>query len=50
MRSEKLATCQAVVQGAFVLAKAKGEPALARETVLHLKRYVLTLFKKEPSP
>ena len=35
---------QAVLQGAFVLAKAKGEPAMARESVAHLKRYVRTLF------
>lgn len=41
---------QAVLQGAFVLAKAKGGPALARDTVLHLKRYVLMLFGKEPGP
>ena len=39
-----------MLQGAFVLAKAKGDPALARDTVLHLKRYVLMLFGKEPGP
>ncbi len=41
---------QAVLQGAFILAKAKGDPALARDTVTHLKRYVLMLFGKDPSP
>lgn len=40
---------QAVLQGAFVLSKAKGVPAYARETVTHLKRYVTMLFGKEPS-
>jgi len=39
---------QAVLQGAFILAKAKGDPALARDTVAHLKRYVLMLFGKDP--
>ena len=38
---------QAVLQGAFILAKAKGDPAIARETVAHLKRYVEMLFGKE---
>lgn len=41
---------QAVLQGAFVLAKAKGDPSYARETVGHLKRYVAMLFEKEPKP
>lgn len=41
---------QAVLQGAFVLAKAKGNPALARDTVAHLQRYVLMLFGKESRP
>jgi TetR/AcrR family transcriptional regulator, transcriptional repressor for nem operon len=35
---------QAVVQGAFILAKSKGDPAIARESVIHLKRYVEILF------
>jgi TetR/AcrR family transcriptional regulator, transcriptional repressor for nem operon len=35
---------QAVLQGAFILAKSKGDPAIARETVIHLKRYVGMLF------
>lgn len=38
---------QAVLQGAFILAKAKGSPAIARDTVTHLKRYVIILFAKE---
>lgn len=38
---------QAVLQGAFILAKAKGDPALARDTVAHLKHYVSMLFGKE---
>ena len=41
---------QAVLQGAFVLAKAKGDPAYARDTIVHLKRYVIMLFGKEPLP
>jgi TetR/AcrR family transcriptional regulator, transcriptional repressor for nem operon len=35
---------QAVLQGAFILAKSKGDPAIARESVIHLKRYVQMLF------
>lgn len=31
---------QAVLQGAFILAKAQGDPSLARDSVAHLKRYV----------
>lgn len=38
---------QAVLQGAFIMAKAKGDPAIARDTVMHLKRYVTMLFKVE---
>jgi TetR/AcrR family transcriptional repressor of nem operon len=34
----------AVTQGAFILAKASGETAIARESFDHLKRYVETLF------
>ena len=40
---------QAVLQGAFVLAKAKGDPTIARETVGHLKRYVHLLFEEGKS-
>ncbi len=35
---------QAVLQGAFILAKATGDSAAARETVDHLKRYIELLF------
>jgi TetR/AcrR family transcriptional regulator, transcriptional repressor for nem operon len=38
---------QAVLQGAFILAKAKGDPTIARDSVSHLKRYVAMLFSKE---
>jgi TetR/AcrR family transcriptional regulator, transcriptional repressor for nem operon len=38
---------QAVLQGAFIMAKAKGNPGIARDSVAHLKRYVLMLFGKE---
>jgi TetR/AcrR family transcriptional repressor of nem operon len=41
---------QAVLQGAFVLAKAKGDSAYGRDTVTHLKRYLSMLFGKEPNP
>jgi TetR/AcrR family transcriptional repressor of nem operon len=36
---------QAVLQGAFILAKATGGPALAEESVDHLRRYIAFLFK-----
>ena len=35
---------QAILQGAFILAKAKGDPAIARASVTHLKRYIGMLF------
>jgi TetR/AcrR family transcriptional repressor of nem operon len=35
---------QAVLQGAFVLAKAGNDPALARESIDHLERYIRLLF------
>lgn len=35
---------QAVLQGAFILAKAKGGPAIAAESIGHLKRYISLLF------
>ena len=38
---------QAVLQGAFIMAKAKGDPAIARDTVTHLKRYVHMLFGRD---
>ncbi|PKP81314.1 MAG: TetR/AcrR family transcriptional regulator [Alphaproteobacteria bacterium HGW-Alphaproteobacteria-18] len=34
----------AVTQGAFILAKASGAPAIAQESLDHLRRYVETLF------
>jgi TetR/AcrR family transcriptional repressor of nem operon len=37
---------QAVLQGAFILAKAQGGPEIAREMAAHLKRYVQLLFSK----
>ena len=37
---------QAVLQGAFILAKAKGDAEIARESAAHLKRYFELLFKK----
>ena len=39
---------QAVLQGAFILAKASGGPALAAESVDHLRRYVAFLFATAP--
>lgn len=35
---------QAVLQGAFILAKARNDMAIARESILHLRRYVELLF------
>lgn len=35
---------QAVLQGAFILAKAAGDPAIARDSVNHLRRYIELLF------
>lgn len=37
---------QAVIQGGFILAKAKGGPEIARESLRHLKRYIRLLFRK----
>jgi TetR/AcrR family transcriptional regulator, transcriptional repressor for nem operon len=34
---------QAVLQGAFILAKAKGRPEVARECIAHLRRYIQQL-------
>lgn len=36
---------QAVLQGAFILAKAAGDPAVAIDSVDHLKRYLTLLFQ-----
>jgi TetR/AcrR family transcriptional regulator, transcriptional repressor for nem operon len=35
---------QAVLQGAFILAKAKNDPAIAGESIRHLRRYLALLF------
>lgn len=40
---------QAVLQGAFILAKAKDDVAVAIESVDHLRRYVELLFSRAPS-
>jgi TetR/AcrR family transcriptional regulator, transcriptional repressor for nem operon len=37
---------QAVLQGAFILAKAKGGAAVARGCVAHLRRYLEQLFDR----
>ncbi len=45
--SESLALhTQAVLQGAFILAKAKGSADIARESVIHLRRYLQLLFNR----
>ena len=41
---------QAVLQGAFILAKAKADPAFARDSADHLRRYVSQLFEEERTP
>jgi TetR/AcrR family transcriptional regulator, transcriptional repressor for nem operon len=40
---------QAVLQGAFVLAKAKNGPEVARDCVAHLRRYLEQLFHRSTS-
>ncbi len=42
--SSLAAHTQAVLQGAFILAKATGDPGVARESVDHLRRYIEMLF------
>ncbi|MBA8849969.1 TetR/AcrR family transcriptional repressor of nem operon [Ochrobactrum intermedium] len=37
---------QAVIQGAFIIAKASGDPQHAVESIDHLKRYISLLFKQ----
>jgi TetR/AcrR family transcriptional repressor of nem operon len=39
---------QAVLQGAFILAKAAGDPALAIDSIDHLTRYLKLLFASHP--
>jgi TetR/AcrR family transcriptional regulator, transcriptional repressor for nem operon len=41
---------QAVLQGSFILAKAKGGPAVAAECLDHLRRYIEMLFQPKESP
>ena len=41
---------QAVLQGAFILAKATGAPRVAAELIDHLRRYVELLFKPSKKP
>jgi TetR/AcrR family transcriptional regulator, transcriptional repressor for nem operon len=36
---------QAVIQGSFILAKAKGSAAVAAESLDHLRRYIELLFQ-----
>jgi TetR/AcrR family transcriptional repressor of nem operon len=38
---------QSVVQGSFILAKAKGGPTVARECLDHLRRYIEMLFRQK---
>ena len=40
---------QAVLQGAFILAKAKGGPEIAADTIDHLVRYLKLLFDPKPT-
>jgi TetR/AcrR family transcriptional repressor of nem operon len=40
---------QAVLQGAFVLAKSRGGPEIARDCLAHLRRYVRQLFHQPTS-
>lgn len=40
---------QAVLQGAFILAKASGDAAIAQESIAHLARYIRLLFN-QPEP
>jgi len=37
---------QAVLQGAFIMAKAKDDPEIARDSIVHLKMYIEMLFKR----
>jgi TetR/AcrR family transcriptional repressor of nem operon len=41
---------QAVLQGAFILAKAKNDPAIANESIRHLRRYLELLFRIPQPP
>jgi TetR/AcrR family transcriptional regulator, transcriptional repressor for nem operon len=37
---------QAVLQGAFIMAKAKNSPDIARDSITHLKQYIEMLFER----
>lgn len=39
---------QAVLQGAFILAKASGDPDTAKDSIDHLRRYIVYLFSDRP--
>ncbi len=39
---------QAVIQGAFILAKAKGDAEIAAESITHLRRYIEFLLPRKP--
>ncbi|MEQ1731442.1 MAG: TetR/AcrR family transcriptional regulator, partial [Vicinamibacterales bacterium] len=41
---------QAVLQGAFILAKAKGGPEIAAASIDHLKLYITMLFAPSGEP
>jgi TetR/AcrR family transcriptional repressor of nem operon len=41
---------QAVLQGAFILAKAKDDPQVAADSVGHLRRYIELLFRRRAAP
>lgn len=41
---------QAVLQGAFILAKAKADASVARDSAEHLKRYIKSLFGEAKLP
>jgi TetR/AcrR family transcriptional regulator, transcriptional repressor for nem operon len=38
------------LQGAFILAKAKGDSEIARDSTAHLKRYIQMLFGQGEKP
>ena len=40
---------QAVLQGAFILAKATDDPDAARDGIAHLRRYIALLFGQTPA-
>jgi TetR/AcrR family transcriptional repressor of nem operon len=41
---------QAVIQGAFVLAKSQHDPAVAAKCLDHLRRYLELSFERPPQP